>query len=377
MIVEATVFTGILYGVYELISREPSDMSKIEKTFRNVKYGFGDKYPMRLYKRHYKNYSLYGFSVPYGLTDNTKLEILLSSALNKPVKTELDGHLKVKVYREDLPERMDYDFTKTKGWTVPIGHSLDRLELHDFDKIPHMTIAGMTRQGKTVLLKLIFAHLIDNHPDDVSFHIIDLKGGLEFNQYRNLTQVKSIASNVEEARDNLTDILDEIKAEMQRFKSENYTNVLDTPIKSRKFVIVDEGAELTPPSHCSREEKQTYQYCQQALSEIARIAGALGYRLIFATQYPTSDTLPRQIKQNADAKISFRLPTEVASRVAIDEQGAEELNTVGRAIYRTADKHVVQVPYISDQDIKERLSEYVRAADEETPKRRTDFIEFG
>ena len=37
------------------------------------------------------------------------------------------------------------------------------------------------------------------------------------------------------------------------------------------------------------------------LSHIARIGGALGFRLIFCTQYPTGDTLPRQVKQNSDA----------------------------------------------------------------------------
>lgn len=115
------------------------------------------------------------------------------------------------------------------------------------------------------------------------------------------------------------------------------------------------------------------------MSEIARIAGALGYRLIFCTQYPTADTLPRQIKQNADAKISFRLPTEVASRVALDEQGAEKLANVGRAIYRTHEKHIVQAPYIVDKEIKNKLEGYIDVG----PTRKvdqaagTDIVTFG
>src|SRR5690606_32434269 len=133
---------------------------------------------------------------------------------------------------------------------------------------------------------------------------------------------------------------------------------------------------LTPALHHTKEEKAVYSYCQNALSEIARIGGALGYRLIFATQYPTADTLPRQIKQNADAKISFRLPTEVASRVALDEQGAEKLGVPGRAIYRTYEKYVVQVPFVSDKDIIERLGKYVTTS-QKTTKRRKDTVIFG
>jgi len=274
-----------------------------------------------------------------------------------------------------LPAKIDYDWPETEGWTLPIGTSLDGPVIHDFDKIPHMTIAGMTRQGKTVLLKLITAHLINNHPDDVEFYVIDLKGGLEFAQH-NYKQIRSIASNTLDAFNLLDSLSDEIERDMAFFKSKGYTNVLNTNIKKRKFIIVDEGAELVPHKYMDKDEKLDIDYCQYALSNIARVAGALGYRLIFATQYPTADTLPRQIKQNADAKISFRLPTEVASRVALDEQGAEALNNVGRAIYRTADKHVIQVPYVADSDIKRRFTDYV-SADEKTTERRTDTVIFG
>lgn len=364
-------------SMYAAIKSTKSDKEKIKHTFRNLNYKVKDQEP-KLFKTHKaEKYTLYSYHVPYGLVDDDKLNVL-EKVLNKPVEVTFSKQkLHIKVHKKNLPERLKYVWKTTDGWTVPIGQSLSGMIYHDFDKIPHMTIAGMTRQGKTVLLKLIFAHLIHCHPDDVEFYIIDLKGGLEFNRYRKLKQLKNIASNVYEAKQTLANVLKQMKSDMSLFKEKGYTNVLDTPIMKRKFIIVDEGAELVPPTHLSREEKDDYRYCQHALSEIARIGGALGYRLIFATQYPTSDTLPRQIKQNADAKISFRLPTEVASRVAIDEQGAEQIKHVGRAIYRTADKYTVQVPYLSDIDIWERVSKHVVSNVKKEPKRRTDIIKFG
>lgn len=377
MLAELGVWAGTGYLLHHALFGKASDKKKIEKTFENVKFGFGDKLPIHAYTDKKDNrYTLYGYNVPFGLMDNPKLEMILEKTLNKPVRIEMDSHLKIKVYKGDLKVRYDYDFQKTKRWTVPIGHTLEGLEYHNFDEIPHMTIAGMTRQGKTVLLKLIFNHLILNHPDDVEFYIIDLKGGLEFGKYSNLKQVKGIASNVNEVYKLLQDVTKQIASDMSYFKEKGYTNVLDSNINKRTFVITDEGAELTPGKHHSKSEKEMFAYCQHTLSEVARVAGALGYRNIFCTQYPTADTLPRQIKQNSDAKISFRLPTEIASRVAIDEQGAEELTTIGRAIYRTHEKKVLQVPYI---DNKNYLKEWIvdESDDTKDSQTRKDIIEFG
>jgi len=363
--------------MYAALKWNKNDKEKIQHTFKNIGYTVKDQEP-RLFKTHKTDtYTLYTYHAPYGLIDDDKLKVL-EKVLNKPVDISfVKQKLHVKVYKNKIPVKTEYEWNKTDGWVVPIGCTQSEQIYHDFDKIPHMTIAGMTRQGKTVLLKLILAHLINNHPDNAEFHLIDLKGGLEFNRYANLKQVKNIASGVNEAYDLLQSIKKQIRDDMRRFKQEGYSNIVDSPITQRRFVFVDEGAELTPDRHHSKDEKIKYHYCQSVLSEIARVAGALGYRLIFATQYPTADTLPRQIKQNADAKISFRLPTEVASRVAIDEQGAEQLPHPGRAIYRTHTKNVIQVPYISDSDIQRRFEKYVSPSNQKATKGRTDHVEFG
>ncbi|GGJ85858.1 cell division protein FtsK [Lentibacillus kapialis] len=365
------------FVIYAASKWSKNDKEKIQHTFQNIGYTVGDHEP-KLFKKHKSDtYTLYSYHVPYGLIDDDKLNVL-EKTLNKPVSVSFaKGKLHIKVYKNNLPRRLKYNWQPTNDWTIPIGQNHSKTMLHSFDEIPHMTIAGMTRHGKTALLKLIFSHLIHSHPDDAEFYIIDLKGGLEFSKYEKLKQVKQVASDVSEAQDTILDVLKSIEGDYTYFRQNGYTNILDTNISKRKFIIVDEGAQLVPPSHLDKDEKKPYKYCQYALSEIARISGALGYRLIFATQYPTSDTLPREIKQNADAKITFRLPTEVASRVAIDEQGAEDIEQVGRAIYRSTHKETLQVPYVSDNEILERLSDYVSTTGAQTGERRTNTIEIG
>lgn len=368
-----------VFTMYAAAKWKDDDKKKIQHTFNNINYKVKDHTPKLLKSIKKESFIEYVYNVPYGLIDDPKLQPTIEKTLHMPVRVYFDGKLHIRVYKKKLPSKVDYDWNLTDRWTVPIGKSQEQSILHDFDKIPHMTIAGMTRQGKTVLLKLMLAHLITNHADDIDLYIIDLKGGLEFGPYEKLRQIKKVASNVDEAKNLLEEVSKKIKSDMLHFKEKGYSNILDTNINKRTFIIVDEGAELTPGAHHSKDEKKSFQYCQYQLSEICRVAGALGYRNIFCTQYPTADTLPRQIKQNSDAKISFRLPTEVASRVAIDEQGAEQLSNVGRAIYRTHEKHIVQVPYINDRDMKEKLRRYEvdDTAGEESSTTRTDTVTFG
>ncbi|GGJ49576.1 FtsK/SpoIIIE domain-containing protein [Virgibacillus salexigens] len=309
-------------------------------------------------------YTEYVYSIPLGKVLTDSLEKAIVGAFDRVCKVKsAGGRLYVRIYKYKLPDHVAYEQLKeinvdTK-YTVPIGLTLDDLILHNFDVTPHMTVAGATRQGKTVFLKQLITYLCENNPtEDIRLYLIDLKGGLEFGRYADLKQTVRVASNAYETAKLLEEVQSEMNRNMSVFRKLGYTNIVDTPIKTRTFVIVDEAAQLSSEPFMQQETKEQLGYCQHALSEITRIGGALGYRLVFATQYPTSDTLPRQIKQNADAKLSFRLTTELASRVAIDEEGAEKLTVPGRAIYRTIDKVEVQVPYISDKESEERLAKF-------------------
>ncbi|MDA1958366.1 FtsK/SpoIIIE domain-containing protein, partial [Bacillus cereus group sp. BcHK114] len=213
--------------------------------------------------------------------------------------------------------------------------------------------------GKTVFLKNVFTSLTLAQPEHIHLYIIDLKGGLEFGSYKHLKQVASVAEKPIEAFMVLSDILRKMEEKMQYMKARHYTNVVETDMKERYFIIVDEGAELCPDKSMKKEKQKLLGACQQMLSHIARIGGALGFRLIFCTQYPTGDTLPRQVKQNSDAKLGFRLPTQTASQVVIDECGLESIKSIpGRALFKTDRLTEIQVPYISNETMWNVLKQY-------------------
>ncbi|PED84284.1 cell division protein FtsK [Bacillus pseudomycoides] len=321
-------------------------------------------YPVFLERIEDDRSTTYVYRLPLGMPSKIiqKVEDVVGEGLNKPVRIQFDNYkLNIRVFHKEIPKKWEWStvLIEKDKWLVPIGQSLEKIIYHDFDKTPHMTLGGLTRMGKTVFLKNVVTSLITAQADHTYLYIIDLKGGLEFGPYQNLKQVECVAEKPIQAFQVLNTILEKMEEKMRYMKERHYTNVVETNIKERYFIIVDEGAELCPDRSMKKEQQKLLGACQQMLAHIARIGGALGFRLIFCTQYPTGDTLPRQVKQNSDAKLGFRLPTQTASQVVIDESGLESIQSIpGRAIFKTDRLTEIQVPYISNEMMWNHLKRY-------------------
>lgn len=335
------------------------DEKKIQQIFENknicIKRGDSLQHPKLKQKHDKDGYTSYLYAMPYGIhkEDIDKILPAIKEGLNKEVEIEYDGLLKIEVFHEKVPEKWIFDesLLQPGTWQVSVGKNHKGILYHDFEKYPHLLTGGVTRFGKTVFLKETFHTLLLNQPNNVEFYILDLKGGLEFYKYSALPQVKSVACDVYEAAEVLGKIVEDLKKRELEFRQKGYTNIVDTPIQKRTFIIVDEGAELAPEI-ISGPAKKYAQFCQSALSEISRIGGGLGLRLLYCTQYPTKQAVPMQVKMNIVARLSFIAAAQVASMVILDEKGAEELPPIpGRAIYKVEKKRIVQVPYIDDKMI--------------------------
>ncbi|MEW4233958.1 FtsK/SpoIIIE domain-containing protein [Bacillus thuringiensis] len=368
---------AILFAIFgDKLKNKEDDRKKIQVFFEvsGIAIRSNEKlqYPVFIEQKDDDRSTTYVYRLPVGMPSKIiqKVEDVVSEGLSKPVRIQYDNYkLNIRVFYKDVPDKWDWevDLIKKGKWQVPMGQSLERLIYHDFDKTPHMALGGLTRMGKTVFLKNVFTSLTLSQPEHIHLCIIDLKGGLEFGPYKNLKQVDSVAEKPIEAFMVLSDILRKMEEKMQYMKARHYTNVVETNMKERYFIIVDEGAELCPDKSMKKEQQKLLGACQQMLSHIARIGGALGFRLIFCTQYPTGDTLPRQVKQNSDAKLGFRLPTQTASSVVIDEPGLESIKSIpGRAIFKTDRLTEIQVPYISNEIMWNHLKQYEVEKHEDT-----------
>lgn len=329
----------------------------IQMVFENkkvcVKRGDNFQYPKLKRKVPNEGYDTYLYSMPYGLHTDDIEEVVpaIKEALNKEIEIDVDGLLKIDVYHEDLPEKWKYDedLSRPNTWEVPIGKNHKGILYHDFDKYPHFIIGGVTRFGKTVLIKSIFNTLLLNNPDNVEFYFLDLKGGLEFFKYKSLPQVKEVACNVYEAAETLGILVDGMEKAEQQFKRMGLSNIVGSDIKKRTFIIIDEGADLSPQI-APKDQRKYAEFCQSALTRLISKGGAVGLRVCYCTQYPSTKSVDMSIKANIVSRLSFIAASRFGSQVILDESGAEDLPAIpGRAIYKVERKRTVQVPYIDDK----------------------------
>lgn len=291
----------------------------------------------------------------------------------KEVEMSFDGLLCIRVYNAPLPLTIPY--RHGAKWKVPVGITRDKnnFKYHDFEQIPHLVLGGATRYGKSNFINSMITSLVHSEPEFVHFYLIDLKGGVELCDYENIRQTNYIAYEPEEALEALFKAYEKMKDIQQKLKNTGKKNVQQAGIKERYFVIVDEAGELNPSAETDKDIKRIKEECQNLMSQIARLGAGLGFRLITATQYPTGDVINRSIKQNSDAKLSFRVQSAIASRVVLDSEGAESLpQIVGRAIYQTADKReILQTPLIKFETIRETIQPHIIKKEDVTSERTT------
>lgn len=389
---------GVGFGVHKIQNKKNDKRGMIDEVFKVLgvgvkpkKQGDKPKYP-KLIKVYPNKWGMrYWYKPPTGMSsriilNNYPLDIILEDALGTDVDVNNKGGIiQVDVYNERLSTYVDYEeewIKKCKNYKVVIGTTQHGLVYHSFKDVPHMVIGGMTRYGKSVLMKLIITQLAVTH-QSVKFHLVDLKGGLAFNRFKNLPQTHSVSRNVKETLKNLKNLRNDILKRMKWFEEMEWEDVGEAEkaghYLGRDIIIVDELSVLTPNDKTDKEYQAKLEV-RHILEFIAQVAGGLGYNLIVCSQYPTGDILPRTIKQNSDAKIALRLPTEIASKVVLDETGAEELEygLKGRAIYRTDDKKMIQIPHLTNKQIDEFIKPFKVVKEEHVDdETREDFVEIG
>ncbi|MCE4044536.1 cell division protein FtsK [Lysinibacillus fusiformis] len=302
----------------------------------------------------------------------------------KEIELSYDGLLIVRVY--DKPLAKEVTFTLGESWRVPVGVTRVKNEFkyHDFEMVPHLVLGGATRYGKSNFINSMICSLVHCEPEHTYLYLIDLKGGVELCDYENIKQTISIAYEPYEALHTLQMAYEKMRDIQRQLKGLGKKNVQQAGIKERYFVVIDEVGELNAAEAVTKEEKRLKLECQTIMSQIARLGAGLGFRLVVATQYPVGDVIPRQVKQNADAKLCFRVQSAVASRVVLDAEGAEALPMVkGRAIYQTADKReILQTPLITPQIIHDTIQPHIidkkgeRVEETAIQPRRTDTVTF-
>ena len=292
-------------------------------------------------------------------TDNIDLSLLCEKLSNIPIKLPvmLDEQKNSISFLEMYKVGKVEDLNCLDRWnknnpvnslSVPIGIHTDgevfNLDLHEKFHGPHGLIAGMTGSGKSeFIITYILSMCLNFSPEEVSFVLIDYKGGGLAGAFENkLTGVKlphlaGTITNLDKAeiKRSLSSIESELKRRQELFnkaKLETNQSTLDIykyqklyrdgrikePI-SHLFIISDEFAEL---------KSQQPEFMDELISA-ARIGRSLGVHFILATQKP-SGIVDDQIWSNSKFKVCLKVQEKADSMDVIKCADAAALKNVGR-----------------------------------------------
>ena len=223
-------------------------------------------------------------------------------------------------------------------------NNLMYLDLHEKAHGPHGLIAGTTGSGKSeFIITYILSMCINYSPDDVSFILIDYKGGglaLAFENKvtgvvlphlagtitnldkaemdRTLVSIDSEVKRRQQMFNDARDNLGESTIDIYKYQKYYHEGRISEPIP-HLFIICDEFAEL---------KTQQPDFMDNLIS-VARIGRSLGVHLILATQKP-SGVVNDQIWSNSKFKVCLKVQDESDSREMIKKNDAAYLKQAGR-----------------------------------------------
>ncbi|WP_052865659.1 FtsK/SpoIIIE domain-containing protein [Streptomyces niger] len=204
---------------------------------------------------------------------------------------------------------------------------------------PHGLIAGTTGSGKSELLQTIVAALaVANTPENMTFVLVDYKGGSAFKDCVHLPHTVGMVTDldahlVERALESLGAELhrrEHILAQVGAKDIEDYQDLVRrnpgmAPLP-RLLLVIDEFASMVRdlPDFVT------------GLVNIAQRGRSLGIHLMLATQRPSGVVSP-EIRANTNLRIALRVTDGGESSDVIDspEAGNISKNTPGRAYVRT------------------------------------------
>lgn len=356
----AVMVTGAIFGIWR--KGKDKNVTKLNNLFKACGIQLDEHYPV--FKG--RNEKTYFFRLPKGIGYDDFManeQRIKDYFYPRPLVFSFNGLIMITI-GDPLPTKKSVpEVSETKHpFTIPLGQGVLGEVSHDFDKIPHITVSGITRYGKTVLLELLTYMLLRQAPEKAKFAFLDLKGGLSFNKFKNMKQTINMASDISTSQNLLAEIEEEVKKRQDLFLSKGFEKIQQAPWLERIFVIVDEAAQLSSDGRKGKEA-EPYKDCEKSLEVIAQVGAGLGIHLVYCTQYPTSKTLPSQVKQNCDATLSFRLRNNTADRVVFDDvDKASKLPFLpGRAIYRSDKESELQVYYVSSEKLRKEIAKNERS----------------
>lgn len=218
------------------------------------------------------------------------------------------------------------------------------LDIHEKYHGPHGLVAGTTGSGKSEMLQTYILSLALNyHPYEVSFILIDYKGGGMAGSFESLPHIAGIITNLGGNQTNraLASINSEIKrrqAIFNEYKLKHIDGYIELYRAGKAaqpmphlLIIADEFAEL---------KKEQPEFVRELVSA-SRVGRSLGVHLVLATQKP-SGVVDDEIWGNSKFRICLRVQDKQDSNEMLRRPDAAYITNAGRGYFQVGNDEIFE-----------------------------------
>ena len=335
-----------------------------DKFFKNIEF----KNKKEIYPSVYKKYktdigTMYLITLPLGmeLKDFQKLQ----GAMEQQAKKKMDinyknGFIKIEVIERELEQCYNYTLPiKTKDYIeIPIGESLRGTEYINLKEIPNVLITGTTGSGKSVCSKAIITSLVNMYsPKELELYLIDFKQ-VELASFRDLEHTKIFEREVEPAKEVISALMEECNNRYNEFFKHGLTNIFDYnkkfPNKKMPFQIlfIEEFVML---------QMDKSKIAMNLLKQFASLCRASGQYIFISCQRADNTVIDGVLKANVGNRIVFRMEDSKNSIIALESEGAEELEGKGHGILKIgANKTEFRSYNITDNQVQQYTKKWIK-----------------
>ncbi|MEI4617473.1 FtsK/SpoIIIE domain-containing protein [Bacillus cereus] len=227
---------------------------------------------------------------------------------------------------------------------------------------PHLLIAGETGSGKSSMVRVILATLIQYmSPEHLYLYLGDLKNS-EFHFLRRVKHVKYVCMEEHEMMNMLSKLWKEVlhrRKLMEEYELghiDEYNQIKKDKPLPYLFVAIDEVAML-------QDEKE----CVTIIEKISAVGRSLGIFLMLSMQRPDAKILDGKLKLNLTVRMGFKCADLINSNI-VGTPGSENLNQLGQMILKLDGLKKVQAPFLALDQAKEIIEPY-RLSKEQSVKK--------
>lgn len=349
--------------LFRYILREDKTFN-FEKFFKDIEF----KNKKEIYPTIYKDFATYlgrkyFIKLPPGLElkDFLKLQGAMEQQANRKMNIEYkNGFIEIEVIERELEKSYNYSLPTrdTDYIKIPIGESLERTCYINLKEIPNSLITGTTGSGKSVCSKAILTSLVNMYtPQELQLYLIDFKQ-VELASFRNLEHTKAFEREVEPAKEIISDLMEECNNRYSEFFKHGLTSIYQYnkkfPNKKMPFQVlfIEEFIML---------QMDKSKIAMTLLKQFASLCRASGQYIFISCQRADNTVIDGVLKANVGNRIVFRMEDSKNSIIALDSEGAEELEGKGHGILKIgANKTEFRGYNITDNQVYQYTKKHIK-----------------